>query len=200
MKKIAVLSFLLGTCLVLLVFAAFRHHSRRAAHEMIDSVATGEEDSSPVPARHRFFPPRLPALAFDEEGKPFAPVEVKSTDAPERKSEKEILQELNSAFNADRPPDANSTKMSSGIVSAFGDVRAQGARLTGLECRATRCRLGIDFADVDADKRVMSDIFNLLSSAGLDVATLGFIVATRDTRPDGTINATVHLFHISATL
>ena len=194
MKKIAVLGLVLAASLVLLALVALKHRPRQAPND-VDPVGTGDESSSLVPAKRRIPPILRPSTPSGEQERPLPQTEVKTTGAPQPKSQEQVVQALNDAYYSDRPADANSTKMSSAIVSAFSDGQAQGARLTGVECRATRCRLGIDFDDLDANRRVMSNIPELLAPAGVDVSDLGFAMPTRVTHPDGTISATVYLFH-----
>jgi hypothetical protein len=203
-KKALVLGLSLAASVLLLIFAgALKHRFERATKEHV-SIATGADAEPPPVAPRRWAPsrPRLAPASLELPDNSPLPASAKSvgTSLMVSKSDKEYQEELNRAFNADRPADANSSKTASAIVNAFGDVRAQGAHLAEVECHASRCRLGVDFSDKAADHRVMEDLYTLLSEAGLDVTTLDLAVSARDRRPDGTISATIHLFRSAASL
>ena len=109
-----------------------------------------------------------------------------------------LAQNVETAFASDPPAGEKARQEVAAITSAFKMPAARGAVLQQVECHATRCRMQIQFDDHDSDKRVISQIFDLLSSNGVDTHGLGFIIPTRTTDPDGKIEATIHLYPASA--
>jgi hypothetical protein len=110
------------------------------------------------------------------------------------RTDEEIARDLEVAFTTDGPPDAASAKRSATIVQGLGGPLAKGAHLRKVDCRATRCKLELEFADRNADSHLMSGLFRILRSVGVKCEGLGYQVAKREVLPNGTIVATVHLF------
>jgi hypothetical protein len=106
--------------------------------------------------------------------------------------------ELEEAFRTDKPADASSARMESGIATGFRTDRAKGAALRKVDCHGTRCRLSVDFDDDAADRRVVGNIFELLADSGVDPAQLGFTIPVREVGPDGKVSAVIHLYRVSA--
>jgi hypothetical protein len=143
----------------------------------------------------------LPQQVYVPQATPPSPPKEKNTpdedtNAEEPMSPEEVAIELDAAFAADPPPDVAATRTASNVLSAFRSVQAEGANLRSIDCRRTRCKLTVDFNNIDADKKVMGDIFKTLATSGVDVNGLGFIVPTRDRQADGSIAATVHLYRV----
>lgn len=165
-----------------------RRSSPKAAVE-----TAAEEAPAPAPFRRddwdrRVARPAPERRAPTPETPPSAPAE------PQPQTPAEVTASLNAAFEADRPADAAAANTRVAIATAFRDPKAKGAELRDVDCRATRCRLSVEFTDKGADKRVLSDFFQLLGAAGVDTKDLGFTVPEREVRPDGSIAATIHLY------
>ena len=192
MKKAAVLGFMLATCLGLLVLAISKHHTKDSASGS-KVVETDEYVPPPVSTS-----PSRPLPSQNHRAAPPAPKpdnEDKGSPAPLRTHE-DVARMFENAFRADQPPNTNSTKRTAAIVAAFSDPRAEGAHLNGVDCRATRCLLDVDFTNRETNDRVLSDFWDLLSSAGQDVSDLGFFVASRDEQPNGKIAESIHLYPV----
>lgn len=186
-----------------ILFAFSRHDSHPVASKVPASETREDEDK---PSSRAELDRSLAALALNaanhaapaKSNKP-EPAEAPSRDDDangEPRNTEDVAREFDTAFAADLPPNAASRQTESAVLSAFRDPRANGARLGRVDCRQTRCRLAIEFADQEADKRVMKDIFTLLSSSGVDVDGLGFIVPTRETQSSGAVAATIHLYRV----
>ena len=199
MAKGVLLGLLLATCVGLLALAVYRHQSRKPAVE-VDPQATGEDNAPSLVAPARPRPAlRSAAPAPDHALAPSAPpTATPEPVAPDPgRTHKDIVRDLENAFRSDQPPDNRSAQTAAAIVTAFGEPRAAGAHLNAVDCRATRCKLDIDFSDKQTSNRVLQEMFDMLSSHGVENASnLGFYVASRDSLPNGVINTSVHVFPV----
>jgi hypothetical protein len=139
--------------------------------------------------------PERPAAA--PEAPPVAPAPAAE---PVGMTPEEVATKLNDAFYADRPGDETAGNRRVAIAAAFRSPAASGAALRDIDCRATRCRMAVEFTDTGADRRVVSELFNLLEAGGLETRELGFTIPTREERSDGSVVATIHLYHAAGTL
>jgi len=178
--------------------SANRPNRGATAEDEAEATPNGEESGVSAPRRRSLPPPRAARARGDRSGAEAAPEMAPRPAAP--RSDAEMASALNAAFDADRPGGPETGQTRTAIATAFRDARATGAMLRGVECRATRCRLDVEFTDKGADKRVLSQIFVLLSSNGVDTKGLGFTVPTREVRPDGSVVATIHLYRGEETL
>ena len=193
---------LLGLTLVLgLTVAYFIHRQHQFGEHPAsgDAIETGgEELSPPVLARHESTNHRMrPTLTA-----PPSPPEPSHDDgrSPRRPVPRDIVTEIESAFQLDAAPGKEAMARTAAITTSFADVRASGSHLNSVACRATRCKLEIDFSDQAASNRVLQDMFDMFSSAGLSqVGDLGFYVTRRVALPDGPIRTDVHLFPVERT-
>ena len=119
---------------------------------------------------------------------------------PQPRSEAEFAAAMGEAFASDRPGNAGSATTLAAVSAAFHGPRTAGALLRAADCRATRCRLTVEFDDAAANNRVVAEMFTALAENGADVADLGIAIPTRDLRADGRIDATVYLFRGEPTL
>jgi hypothetical protein len=197
MKKAAILGFLIATCLWLLVLAVQGRHPKDHAFGP-NTEGTGEGDlPSPIPSKSQQpthqAPVAVPRQIRQEEKKTVPAGGMGLTH-------EDIARGYENAYRSDQPPNASSAKREAAIVAAFGSPRAEGAHLNGVDCRATRCRIDVDFTSQEADKRVLLAFVDLLSSSGIEnVSDLGFFVSSRDELPDGKIKADIHLFPVERT-
>jgi len=173
-----------------------------------DRGATAEDEAEATPGgaesgvsaqRRRPLPSLRAARAREDRPSAEAAPEI-APRPPAPRSDAEMSSALNAAFEADQPGGPETAQTRTAIAAAFRDARATGALLRGVECRATRCRLDVEFTDKRADKRLLSQIFVLLSSNGVDTKDLGFTIPTREVRPDGSVVATIHLYRGEETL
>jgi len=200
---IVLLSLVLSSLLTILVMKLGGHARAPSSNSDAPGSApvTGEDDDnvrSSVTGHHprSVSQPRPPLPAL-----PAAPAAASATPNPaQAKTPEEFSREVEEAFAADSPADARSSEMQAGIAEAFRKPAAAGAVLRGVDCHRTRCRLTVDMTDEAADRRVFSDIFTLLASAGVDTDKLGFVVPTRTVREDGSVAAVVHLYHVPNTI
>jgi hypothetical protein len=125
---------------------------------------------------------------------------VEGNGVSEPKSAAELAAAVEEAFQADKPPTLASTRMAARVTDAFRGANAEGTQIRQVDCRETRCRVSLEFKDAATDKHVLSGIFGLLGSSGVDTEGLGFIVSSRDVQPDGSVMATIHLYRGQAIL
>lgn len=185
------ITFLLGR------LAASKAPDPRAEHPTVDENSGEAEPAQATQARGYERPPQHLALAPSPPPAvpPAPPAAEPAMMTPEQETAK-----LNEAFDRDRPADEAAGNRRVAIATAFRSPAANGAALRDLDCRATRCRMAVEFTDAAADKRVLSDLFALLKSAGLETRELGFTVPIREERADGSIVATVHLYRADSAL
>jgi hypothetical protein len=162
--------------------------------------AAPDDNEAPPPSLVAAEPPR-PTPARGRPAAPDAkappPVKHNPGPGPEGLTEEDISRNYVTAYQRDPAPTASSAKREAAIVAGFSSPRAEGAHLNGVDCRATRCRLDIDFTDQEAGKRVLLDLFGILSSSGVeDSSSLGFYVTSRNELPGGKVQAEVHLFPV----
>jgi hypothetical protein len=169
--------------------AASRRPDARAAHAVDEDQSTAEAVQAAAPRAYE----RPPAVAWAPPPAPAAPPPAPAAGPAEMTPQQEAAQ-LNDAFAADPPADEAAANQRVAIATAFRAPAARGAALREIDCRATRCRMTVEFSDAGADKRVLSDLFKLLASAGVESQALGFTVPTREERSDGSIVATIHLY------
>jgi len=200
MKRIATLTVLLAACCVMLVLAITRARAvpdtnSRASSAAGDEQAREDETSRAGGARPWRSAP-APIRAEVAAPPPAAPAVPEASPEAKPKTNEQLAAELDSAFLAEpASPAAADTRVK--VATAFREDRAKGAMLREVDCRGTRCKLIVEFADNGADKRVMAEIFNILQTAEVDIADLGFVVPQRATATDGTISATIHLYKVS---
>jgi hypothetical protein len=202
MAKGLFLGFLFATCVGLLVLAVLHHRTGKISRE--DSPpATGEDtESAPTkPAGASPAPrPRAPVVDHPNDQRSPAPEGAESAAAAHARTQADIVRDLENAFRTDQPPNGRSAQTTAAIVAAFGEQRAAGAHLNAVDCRATRCKLDIDFANGETSNRVLQDLFGMLASHGVEnVGDLGFYVSSRDNLPNGAVNTGVHLFPVERT-
>jgi hypothetical protein len=152
--------------------------------------SAGRPERQEVVVRHVFSMEPGPNV-----GAPTPPPAPVAEQDPAAMSPEKYAQDLDAAFRTDAPAGPAAKQTADSITSAFNTPNAKGATLQRVECHATRCRMEVQFDDLDSDKRIFKGIFELLSSNGIDTRGLGFVVPTRTTSADGKIEATVHLFH-----
>jgi hypothetical protein len=186
-------TFLLGR------FAASKGRDARAAHTTIDEdPSEAQPVQAAAPRGYERVPERRMPAPAPPPGLP-PPAPAPAAEPAEMTPEQEAAK-FNDAFDADRPADEAAGNRRVAIATAFRSPAAKGAALRDIDCRATRCRLAVEFTDAVADKRVLSDLFKLLASAGLETQALGFTVPTREERSDGSIVATIHLYRADSAL
>lgn len=197
MGKVIVLLLIVVPCVSALTLMIGRRDSSRSRDEMGNSGAPSEERVSEPHA------PRLSPVAMNhhaEEARrspapvPVAKDESKQT-APERATTpEEVASAHETAFQADAPPTETSRKTAAVLVTAFTGYQAKGAHLTAVDCRATRCRMEMEFPDRATDDLVLGSLPSALSSGGIDISNLAFIAPIRDTLPNDSRKITAYLY------
>jgi hypothetical protein len=103
--------------------------------------------------------------------------------------EADIAARLESAFQASSSGPGASTELEAMLRTAFQDPRITGTRVETLECRLNRCRVELEFDDVEADKRVMRQLF-----VDSDYIEMAMTAPVRVQKPDGKVSATIYLY------
>lgn len=174
----------------------WRVESRAAARGGKDSPTASSSSPQVVVHEHRYVQVNGNQAAQVKggdapKGDPNAPDEAprepkRPFDPEERKFQ------LETAYDEDAAPTATSRKRETTIRTAFSSPSAKGSTLKSLECKASRCRMEVEFDDMQADKRVIHDV--LMETPGIDMAGS---VPERKTGPDGKVTAVIHLFPMS---
>jgi hypothetical protein len=102
----------------------------------------------------------------------------------------EIAVRLEQAFELDAPASSNARELERTVAQQFKLPEAEGSRLRAVECRATRCRLEIEFRSSDVDRAVMRRVF---VQSDTPVSRMAMTAPVREARSDGSVVATVYL-------
>ena len=100
----------------------------------------------------------------------------------------DVAVEEGSLFDGDAHGGQDGIERERALRSAFASPAANGSHVRSIECRATRCRVQVDFDDLDTDIRVIGALF--LSQAS--TTPMAFTVPTRERRADGSVGATMY--------
>ena len=120
--------------------------------------------------------------------------------APQVSPRREVTSEVwVRAFDEDRPADRKASYTQAALVDVFR-ARPRGASLSSVECRATQCRLQLQFPNADAGNQMLSEFWSLLEKDGVDVNGLSFVVPTRSVGADQRVDATMYLTHVPTQL
>jgi hypothetical protein len=202
--KTSLLSLFVVAALLQLGLTIYNRHDAKVRHDSEPSATDDTDSARPVAQLNPTLAPRLPLppsiqpAGVKVDLTPDDPAKYGKAGANKVRTDDDAARELEAAFTTDSPPNATSAKRSAAIVQGFGGPLAKGAHLSGVDCRATRCKLDIELADRSADDHVMSELFTILRSVDVDCDGLGYQVAKREVLPDGTVFATVHLFDAPA--
>lgn len=132
---------------------------------------------------------REPRDAPAVEPEPDTAEEPADPPEPPPRTAGDIAATFEEAFQSDAPADAKTAVLERQVHAAFALPSAGGARLRTSECRATRCRLEVEFESQEADRAGMIKIMRTEP-----FLSMGAVVPIRETNDDGSVVATVHLF------
>lgn len=127
---------------------------------------------------------------FDEATEPATvhAVERRTFDAEEHRFQ------IEQSFDEDQPPTPASRSLEGTIRKSFAMPTIKGATVNSLECRASRCRLGVTFDSREADRNAIRKVF--MDSTEMNMA--GTVVERTKSR-DGKIQALIYLWPSDST-
>jgi hypothetical protein len=127
-------------------------------------------------------------VVIQAEKSPAPAVSVQTTSRPAPMTPEEIAANLEQNYVTEARS-ASGRNLEHTIREELEAPEVHGVRLEQLECRTSRCKLVLTFDNLDADKRVFSQVFLSATSK----IRLAGSVPWRETLSDGKIRATMYL-------
>lgn len=187
-KRVLIFSGI-AACAGALVYARLRVESQ--PHKSVGLVSEPQVAEAAVAAP----PYRVEPTPLVRPATPAAATSETRRAAPQVSAPRGVTSEVwVRAFDEDRPADRKASYTQAALVDVFR-ARPRGVTLSSVDCRATQCRLQMQFPNADAGNQMLSEFWSLLDKSGVDVNGLSFVVPTRSVGADQRVDATMYLTH-----